>query len=74
MTKKLEELLNLPEIQKAMKEADVEEEYVTDDNEEEKGQLEIPDLDISQKSLLPMLKSLLFSYRQEHKKQYKKSL
>ena len=45
MTKKLEELLNLPEIQKAMKEADVEEEYVTDDNEEEKGQLEIPDLD-----------------------------
>ena len=48
MTKKLEELLNLPEIKKAMQDADIEEEYVTDDNEDEKGQLEMPNLDQDQ--------------------------
>ena len=48
MTKKLEELLNLPEIKQAMKDADIEEEYVTDDNEDEKGQLEMQNLDQDQ--------------------------
>lgn len=48
MTKKLEELLNLPEIKQAMKDADIEEEYVTDDNEIEKGQLEMENLDQAQ--------------------------
>ena len=48
MTKKLEELLDLPEIKKAMQEADVEEEYVTDDSEIEKGQLEMENLDQAQ--------------------------
>ena len=48
MTKKLEELLNLPEIKQAMKDADIEEEYITDDNEDEKGQLEMQNLDQDQ--------------------------
>ena len=48
MTKKLEELLDLPEIKKAMQEADIEEEYVTDDSELEKGQLEMENLDQAQ--------------------------
>ena len=53
MTKKLEELLNLPEIKKAMQDADIEEEYVTDDNEAEKGQLEMENLDQAQQQKEP---------------------